>query len=125
VNLARFIRDHETGVRGRPATPDLVAHHRQQMRFLQKEREVHLLVTLAFALFTLLSAGFAIAAGSLAAWVLTGLFMLLLVPYVFHYFLLENAVQRWYLLLLEIQGRLQSGSGLPVGKGEGEDVGQE
>lgn len=105
MNLTRFVKEHDRYVRGCAATPDLIAYHREQITFVQKEREVHLKVTLAFALFTLLSAGFAYACESAAAWVLTGLFLLLLVPYVFHYFLLENAVQRWHLVLLEMEGR--------------------
>jgi len=105
VNLTRFVKEHDRYVRGHAATPDLVAYHREQIAFVQSEREAHLWVTLAFALFTLLSAGFAYARESWAAWILTGLFLLLLVPYVFHYFLLENAVQRWHFLLLEMEGR--------------------
>lgn len=105
MNLTRFVKEHDRYVRSRPPSPGLAAYHREQIAFVQGEREVHLRVTLAFALFGLLSAGFALAAESWPAWVLTGLFLLLLIPYVFHYFLLENAVQDWHLLLLRMEGR--------------------
>jgi hypothetical protein len=105
VDLTRFVKEHDRYVRGRPPSPELIAYHREQIAFVQREREAHLKVTLAFGLFALLSAGFAIAAESWPAWALTGLFTLLLVPYVFHYFLLENAVQGWHFLLLEMEGR--------------------
>jgi hypothetical protein len=105
VNLTRFVREHDRYVRSRPASPELIAYHREQIAFVQKEREVHLKVTLAFALFALLCSGFALAAESWPAWILTGLFLLLLIPYVFHYFLLENAVQGWHFLLLEMERR--------------------
>jgi hypothetical protein len=105
VNLSRFVKEHDRYVRGREVTPELIDYHRRQIAFLQKEREVHLKVTLAFALFSMLAAGYAVSAGSLASWALTGLFLILLVPYVLHYFLLENAVQDWHFLLLEMEGR--------------------
>lgn len=106
MNVVRFVKDHERRVRSEPAGPRLIEYHRQQTAFVEKEREIHLAVTLAFALFTLLAAGFAVATQLLAAWVLTGLLLVLLVPYIWHYFLLENAVQAWHLLLLEMQEKV-------------------
>jgi len=117
MSLTRFVKEHDRYVRSEKASPELIAYHREQIAFVQKEREVHLRVTLAFALFALLTAGFAYALESLGAWLLTGLFLLLLIPYVLHYFLLENAVQRWHFLLLEMEGRGPlAGSGPGVGK---------
>ena len=122
MNLTRFVKEHDRYVRSRLATQELIAYHREQIAFVQKEREVHLKVTLAFALFALLASGFALAAESWAAWALTGLFLVLLVPYVFHYFLLENAVQGWHFLLLEMEqrgpfeGRTREGAEPPQGE---------
>lgn len=64
--------------------------------FFQHERLIHLLVTMLFALLTF---------GSLIAFLVTGffpvialfvLFLALLIPYIFHYYHLENGVQQLY-----------------------------
>jgi hypothetical protein len=71
---------------------------------------VHLLVTLGFALFTLLSL-FAMAVTGLPAFgALTALSGVLLVPYVWHYYKLENGVQALYPRYDRIERRL-SGQG--------------
>lgn len=76
--------------------------HLVQIGFFQHERLVHLIVTVIFALFAVLSAGLAFllmtleteGAGSLLL-VMTA-FLVLLVPYVRHYYILENEVQKMY-----------------------------
>ena len=84
-----------------PSTPaidwdDVIAEHLVQISFFQHERLVHLLVTLAFALMELASA----VAAALAPQPLTAALMLLilvlLVPYIVHYYILENETQKLY-----------------------------
>ena len=70
--------------------------HLVQIGFFQHERLIHLLVTLAFAFFTILSV---LAAVFLQAPMLFGLtiaLMVLLVPNILHYYLLENETQKMY-----------------------------
>lgn len=74
----------------------VLEEHLVQIGFFQHERLVHLLVTLAFAIFTLGGILAVFLTGELGAAVLTVLFLILLVPYVMHYYLLENEVQRMY-----------------------------
>lgn len=64
--------------------------------FFQHERLVHLLVTLTFALLTLGGIIMTVLTGEFMAALLTFLFLVLLVPYIFHYYLLENEVQKLY-----------------------------
>lgn len=75
---------------------ELKKEHLIQLDFFMHERLVHLLVTLAFAIF-----GF----GDVYVLVinfqpgLVALFvaiMILLIPYIMHYYLLENSVQKMY-----------------------------
>lgn len=75
---------------------ELKKEHLVQLEFFMHERLVHLLVTLAFAIF-----GF----GDVFVLVnnfqpgLAALFvaiMILLIPYIMHYYLLENSVQKMY-----------------------------
>lgn len=66
------------------------------IQFFQHERLIHLLVTLFFALFTLIATIFAIYTQNLFFIAISGLFLLLLFPYVIHYYHLENGVQKLY-----------------------------
>ncbi|MCM1268952.1 MAG: hypothetical protein NC302_13700 [Bacteroidales bacterium] len=76
--------------------------HLVQVGFFQHERLIHLIVTVIFALLTVFSIGMAFGlmafgkdgAGS---WLLVVLaFLVLLIPYVRHYYILENEVQKMY-----------------------------
>ena len=75
---------------------DVAREHLVQISFFQHERMVHLLVTLAFAGMELACALVCIAVPSLTAAALMLLFLVPLVPYVVHYYHLENGTQRLY-----------------------------
>lgn len=74
----------------------VLEEHLVQIGFFQHERLIHLLVTLAFALFTLGGILAVFLTDELCAIVLTLLFLVLLIPYIRHYYLLENEVQKMY-----------------------------
>ena len=74
----------------------LLAEHRDQIAFFQHERLVHLLVTLLFAVCCVGAAAASALTGSLHLIILTALLLVLLIPYIFHYYTLENEVQRMY-----------------------------
>ena len=67
-----------------------------QIGFFQHERLIHLLVTLTFATLTLLTVFFLHYQQSLALCLFIVLLLALLIPYIRHYFLLENGVQKLY-----------------------------
>ncbi len=70
-----------------------------QIQFFQHERLVHLIVTITFAILTMLAVlGFLALAqnGGFALLFLVILLLVLLVPYVRHYYILENGVQKLY-----------------------------
>lgn len=70
-----------------------------KISYFQHERLIHLMVTLFFALFLLLSIGslFIVPAEfKLTAVLLTAIFFGLTIGYVFHYYFLENSVQKMY-----------------------------
>ena len=64
--------------------------------FFQHERLVHLIVTMTFALMTVGSLVGCVLSGNLWLLVLTFMFLVLLIPYIRHYYLLENGVQKMY-----------------------------
>ena len=70
--------------------------HLVQISFFQHERLVHLLVTLAFAIMTVATFLVIVVTGYMYLLALFLMLMVLLVPYVWHYFVLENAVIKMY-----------------------------
>ena len=110
--MEAYLKRHEAFIRGQLAAagdafdwPGLASFHRTQIGFLQQERLVHLLVTLFFGLCALLVLLFVAVRPQILAGVLLLLLLALLVPYVAHYYKLENGVQRWYHLANEIEAR--------------------
>lgn len=67
-----------------------------QISFFQHERLIHLIVTITFALLTIISLVSCLFITNVALIVLTILFIVLLIPYVRHYYILENSVQELY-----------------------------
>ena len=62
--------------------------------FYQHERLIHLIVTMSFGVFFLLSLLLITVNHSFI--LLSALFLVLLVPYIAHYYFLENSVQKLY-----------------------------
>jgi fatty acid desaturase len=74
----------------------LRAEHLVQIAFFQNERLIHLIVTATFAILEVLAAAVTVLAFSPAALLLCAAVLILLIPYIAHYYLLENEVQRLY-----------------------------
>lgn len=75
----------------------------KRIELYQHERIVHLLVTLAFAVFFLLALMMFLIKGGAGLLVLTALFLVLLIPYIKHYYFLENSVQKLYIYYYRIE----------------------
>lgn len=67
-----------------------------QIRFFQHERLIHLLVTLTFGLLFVMGMLYVAAFPSPAVFALDFCILVLLFPYIKHYYTLENGVQRLY-----------------------------
>lgn len=70
--------------------------HLVQIAFFAHERQVHLIVMALFALATIISILYLNFSGSLIIVALVFALLVLLIPYVMHYYLLENSVQKMY-----------------------------
>ena len=81
---------------GQPLTAEQLLSVRTHIGFFQHERLVHELVMILFALLTVGGIFFLIVISDFAVVALDVLFFALLVPYIKHYFGLENGVQRLY-----------------------------
>lgn len=79
-------------VRRREVKQDLLI----QIQFFQHERLVHLIVTVTFAVLTMLSVLGNLLVPGLGLLLLTILLLVLLIPYIRHYYILENGVQKLY-----------------------------
>lgn len=69
-----------------------------QIGFMQHERLIHLIVTFLFAMLLIISIMGLVLAPSVGMIALATLFLLLVIPYVAHYYFLENNVQKLYTL---------------------------
>lgn len=74
----------------------LKAEHLVQISFFMHERLIHLLVTILFALMTIITLSIVVVTYQMIFAVLFVLLLILLVPYIMHYYLLENSVQHMY-----------------------------
>ncbi len=75
---------------------DKMEEHLTQISFFQHERLIHLIVTVTFALLEMLAILLSVISDSLFALLLPVVILILLVPYIRHYYILENEVQRMY-----------------------------
>ena len=98
--MKRYCREHEAACRAAAPTPALLEAHLEKLRWLQHERLAHLIVLVMTALAELFTVDLAVLhpeTNPLACIVMLGL-AVLLGFYFWHYFFLENTVQRWYKL---------------------------
>jgi len=89
---------------------NVLEEHLQQIAFFQHERFVHLIVTVTFAILAFLSLMMMVNAFSIWILLLFLLVMILLIPYISHYYLLENSVQAMYAQYDEIRAKIHKNS---------------
>lgn len=75
----------------------------QRIAFYQHERIVHLIVTMSFGVFFMLSLILYLNIGGAGLLLLTMLFLAMLAAYIKHYYFLENSVQKMYLYYYKIE----------------------
>ncbi len=83
----------------------LLSYMNRWLLYFQHERLIHLIVTVLFALAMLIVFGVFVLSGQMQILLLLGLILVLLVPYIVHYFHLENGVQKMYTLIDELEKR--------------------
>ena len=75
---------------------EVLAEFLTKIQFFQHERLIHLIVTVLFALLEMSAVYVGMISPSLPSAVLSVMFLVLLVPYIFHYHFLENSTQECY-----------------------------
>lgn len=84
-----------------------LSEHLIKISFIQHERFIHLIVTVLFAIMTLTMLTVSFFTVSFSCVLLLFLFTILLIPYIFHYYFLENSVQKMYKQYDELKARLK------------------
>ncbi len=74
----------------------VIKEHLIQVSFFQHERLIHLIVTVTFALLEVIVIGLCVVSFTLGVGLLAIALLILLIPYIRHYYILENEVQKMY-----------------------------
>ncbi len=109
--MNKLILNHEAFIRKAledPTTnlPWLLSYHKNWIQFLQHERLSHLLVTLAFSILFIIFFSISLFSPNPYFYVLFAILAVLLCFYIFHYYKLENSVQRWYGIYDELMAKV-------------------
>ncbi len=75
----------------------------QRIAFYQHERLIHLIVTMSFGVFFMLSLILYLNVGGVGILLLTVLFLVMLAAYIKHYYFLENSVQKMYQYYFKVE----------------------
>lgn len=97
---------------------DKLQEHLVQVGFFQHERLIHLIVTVTFALLEMLAIVLSVISDSLFTLVLPVVILILLVPYIRHYYILENEVQKMYVQYDRMRRLQQTAAGSKIEKPE-------
>ncbi len=113
INMKKWCREHEDKVTSAlsagESTAALLEEHEKKLAWLQHERLVHLIVTVMTVIVEIFLLDLTILhpeLGIIPALLMLG-FAILLGFYFFHYFFLENTVQRWYRLADELKNTMK------------------
>ena len=105
--LKKYTKDVEELLKSRKKiTSDDIKKHLIKIEFFQHERQIHLFVTLFYALFLTISIFFLLIHPVFI--ILPILLICFLIPYVVHYFHLENGVQYLYKLYDQLLEKVSS-----------------
>ena len=75
----------------------------QRIAFYQHERLIHLIVTMSFVVFFMLSLIMYFTQGGIGLLLLIVIFLVMLAAYIKHYYFLENSVQKMYLYYYKVE----------------------
>ncbi len=94
--ISKYIKNIEKIISNGNISKKDIDRHLIKIQFFQHERLIHLLVTLFYAIFTLVF--FVLGMISWLFFIIDVIFIAFLIFYILHYFFLENSVQYLYIL---------------------------
>lgn len=104
--ISEYMEYVEKQLKDGKITREFLAMFLTRIKFYQHERLIHLIVTMTFAIMTVISVFMLISGAETAGVLLSILFLCLTIPYVIHYYFLENSVQALYKLYYEATEKL-------------------
>lgn len=78
------------------ASVDFIDKHLLKIEFFQAERLIHLIVTITSVIVDIVAFLIGVATTNLICIIIGYMLMCFVIPYIYHYFLLENGVQMMY-----------------------------
>ena len=96
INYLVFMREFVTKDHSIEESQKVYKDLMTQISFFQHERLIHLLVTLTFAILSITAVVACLFVQTLPLLIMTVLLICLLIPYIRHYYILENGVQELY-----------------------------
>lgn len=105
INMKKYCKSHEeimtSALSDNEITKELIETHREKIRIVQHERLVHLIVTFLVAILVFFLMDLALLHSELGILplILSIVALILVGFYLYHYFFLENTLQRWYVIL--------------------------
>ncbi len=105
--IEEYTEEVLTKLKGKVTNEDL-EELKLKITYFQHERLIHLLVTIAFAIFTVIF--LCLGMISYVFLIPFASFIIFLIFYILHYFFLENHVQYLYRLYDEMKAKLKSGN---------------
>ncbi len=115
--MKKYIQAYMNGVRGFMSSrmgsaplseiQEVLGEFETKILYFQHERLIHLIVTVLFALLEMMSIFVCLVSPSLSVIVFCVMFLVLLVPYIMHYYFLENSVQEMYKMRDELKSCLE------------------
>ena len=103
LKLNNYISELEDKIKNNKIEKDLDKEVLTAIAFFQHERFVHLLVTVFVGISCILFLLGTLQFGIIGLFLLFLITLLLFIPYIFHYYYLENGVQKLYDLYFEIK----------------------
>lgn len=107
--MVKYLKEHEVYINEllkqnskKVDFKEILNNHRVVVANLQHERLIHLLVTLTFGFIFIVFMTLTLLLNLSSLIVFNILVLILLIPYIFHYYCLENGVQRLYKLDKEL-----------------------
>lgn len=104
--MDHLLKENDSGL----SYEELSAQHEKQLAYFMHERLVHLLVTLTFAILSFATFFMTCFTFSFGLLLLLATFLILLIPYIMHYYLLENSVQYMYRQYDALQAKIHPGA---------------
>lgn len=109
IHMKNYCREHEAFITAAEPTEELLHYHEKKIAWIQHERLVHLIVTVMVVIAELFVVFLVVLhpeLGLIPPILMLGL-AVLLGFYFYHYFFLENTVQRWYKIYDSMRSALE------------------